>query len=248
MKYPNKPIQKGEKDKTIVNAVQKELNKKGYGPIKIDGDFGTKTQSAVKLFQAQNTDKYGNVLVSDGILGPISWASLFGENTVIKTDKVSSVLAKQALKGAISQLGVREKGGANSGPEVEKYLKSIGLGKGYPWCMAFMYWCFSEASKNLNIANPLVQTGGVMNGWNKATCKKILARDSKIDYSLVKPGHIFIMDFGGGKGHTGIVKSIDGGYITTIEGNTNVGRSREGIGVFELKRKIKDINKGFLEY
>ncbi len=248
MNYPNKPIQKGEANKTIVIAVQTKLNEKGYGPLKVDGDFGAKTQGAVKLFQAQNTDQYGNVLVSDGILGPISWASLFGEKTVIVSDKISSKLAKETLNVAISQLGVREKGGANCGPEVEMFLKSVGLGKGFPWCMAFVYWCFDEAAKNLNMPNPVVKTGGVLHGWTKAGCKKILAKDSKVDYSLVKPGHIFIMDFGGGRGHTGIVKSMEGGYITTIEGNTNVGRSREGIGVFELRRKIKDINKGFLEY
>ena len=40
-----------------------------------------------------------------------------------------------------------------------------------------------------------------------------------------------------------------GGKLVTIEGNTNDGGSREGIGVFRRdKRKIGDINVGFLDY
>ena len=87
-----------------------------------------------------------------------------------------------------------------------------------------------------------------MNAWNKATCTKIKAVDSKNNPALVQPGQIFIIDHGGGYGHTGIVKSVNGGFIKTIEGNTNDNHTREGIGVFELTRKIKDINKGFLQY
>jgi hypothetical protein len=56
------------------------------------------------------------------------------------------------------------------------------------------------------------------------------------------------MDYGGGNGHTGIVKAVNGGKIVTIEGNTNVEGGREGIGVFERTRKINSINKGFINY
>ena len=42
---------------------------------------------------------------------------------------------------------------------------------------------------------------------------------------------------------------VDGGRLTTIEGNTNDGGSREGVGVFRRsERKIASINKGFLDY
>jgi len=71
------------------------------------------------------------------------------------------------------------------------------------------------------------------------------------DPSLALPGFIFIIDTGspGGAGHTGLVEKVDGGMLVTIEGNTNEGGSREGIGVFRRsKRKILDINKGFIDY
>ena len=49
-------------------------------------------------------------------------------------------------------------------------------------------------------------------------------------------------------GHTGIVTSVEGGYIHTIEGNSNPEGSSNGIGVFELIRKISSIQKGFIIY
>src|SRR4029077_3708369 len=39
---------------------------------------------------------------------------------------------------------------------------------------------------------------------------------------------IFIMDFSAGHGHTGIVAEVQGGALTTIDGNANDGGSRKG--------------------
>nr|WP_255737702.1 TIGR02594 family protein [Cognataquiflexum nitidum] len=46
---------------------------------------------------------------------------------------------------AESQLGVREATNNNDGVDVEKYLKSAGLGAGYPWCGAFVNWSLKQA-------------------------------------------------------------------------------------------------------
>ena len=40
----------------------------------------------------------------------------------------------------------------------------------------------------------------------------------------------------------------DGGLMTTIEGNTDASKSREGGGVYRLRRKIVEANKGFVDY
>jgi len=56
------------------------------------------------------------------------------------------------------------------------------------------------------------------------------------------------MDHGNWKGHTGIVTNVSDGYIRTIEGNTNISGSREGLGVAQLNRKIISINAGFIDY
>lgn len=248
MKYPGRLIKKGESNKTIVKAIQKQLNTRGLGPIVEDGDFGNLTVSAVKLFQARTIDKQGVPLVADGVIGAVTWECLFGTTSVPQADVVKKKLNEKALEIALSQNGVREKGGPNCGPEVEAYLAAVGLGKGNAWCMAFVYWCFNKAATELSVKNPLVKTAGVLNGWNLATCTKVKAKDAEQNPAIIKPGYIFIMDYGHGKGHTGIVVSVEGGYINTIEGNTNSALSREGDGVFQQKRKIKSINKGFLVY
>ena len=48
-----------------------------------------------------------------------------------------------------SQIGAREKQ-ANSGPEVKKYLRYVGLPSGQPWCAAFVCWVYGQAG----VANP----------------------------------------------------------------------------------------------
>ena len=62
-------VEKGSKG-DAVRMLQQILTDFGYSPGAVDGDFGTKTEKAVKDFQ---TD-FG--LVVDGIVGPKSWAAL----------------------------------------------------------------------------------------------------------------------------------------------------------------------------
>jgi hypothetical protein len=152
-------------------------------------------------------------------------------------------LAEKTLQVAINQLGVSEKPvGSNAGPEVNNYLKSVGLRPGYAWCMAFIYWCVEQAAKELNEINPLVKTGGVLRQWNEVKLRKLSSRDRAI-----KPGDIFIMDYGKGLGHAGFVERVGNGIIHTIEGNTNEGGSREGYKVTRRQRLLTTINKGFIQ-
>ncbi|MDA3616382.1 CHAP domain-containing protein [Polluticaenibacter yanchengensis] len=248
MKYPGRLIKQGEKDKAIVKALQQSLKDLGIDPGAIDGDFGKTTKSAVQYFQSTNVDENGNPLVADGVVGAITWQVLFGKKTVPENSKPQGRLMKKAIEVARSQIGIMEKPpGSNAGKEVEMYLASTGLGKGYAWCMAFVYYVFNEAAKELGISNPLVKTAGCLTQWNKTTCRKIKKAEAVANPALIVPGSIFIMDFGSGLGHTGIVVSVSGGFITTIEGNTNNSGSRTGIGVFELShRKINSVNKGFI--
>jgi len=250
MKYPGRVVIKGEKDKAVVKAVQKQLNEQGCGPIDVDGDFGPKTFAAVKLFQSRFPDQNGNPLVVDGKLGPLSWSALFGESTVPINPEAQSVLLKKVLEIAKTQIGELEKPkGSNWGKPVEDYLKSVGLNFPAAWCAAFVYWCFQQACDELGKKNPVHKTAGVLNHWNNTSGKKITTAQASANPALVKPGQIFILSSGGGFGHTGLVESVNGGFLVTIEGNTNEGGSREGIGVFRRnRRKIKDINRGFIHY
>ncbi|MCD0470478.1 CHAP domain-containing protein [Flavobacterium sp. JAS] len=146
-------------------------------------------------------------------------------------------LAQKTLEIATAQIGVEEiPKHSNSGPEVEIYLKSVGLTRGYSWCMAFIYWCAQNASAQTNLKNPLKKTGGVLDQYNS---RPLLVQ------TVPKVGDIFILDLGKGLGHTGIVEKIANNIIYTIEGNTNDTGSREGYKVCRRTREIKTI-KGFL--
>jgi hypothetical protein len=54
----------------------------------------------------------------------------------------------------------------------------------------------------------------------------------------VQPGMLFCFDTGQGQGHAGLVVEVRRGNLTTIEGNTNNGGSREGVGVFPHTRRL----------
>lgn len=144
----------------------------------------------------------------------------------------------KALETALSQEGVKETTN-NGGPQVDQYLASVGLGTGYAWCMAFVYWSYQQAAKNTGITNPLTKTGGVLNQWN----------NTPPQYKKKTPsvGSIFIMDLGKGNGHTGIVTKVNAdGTINTIEGNTNAAGSANGNAVLRRKRVVGSPIVGFI--
>jgi len=143
--------------------------------------------------------------------------------------------------------------GSNKGPEVSKYLQSVGLSAGLPWCMSFVYYIFDEVCKRLSKSNTVVKTGGCMNHWQQApTEAKITIDQVKGTPALIRPGQIFIMTRPGkGLGHTGIVVAVDetARTFTSMEGNTNDQLSGEGDRVGINKRKIDGTNLvGFIDY
>jgi len=151
-------------------------------------------------------------------------------------------ISSQSLWFADKLVGVEEQPkGSNSGPQVNAFLKSVGLPPGEPWCMAFVYYCVSNACHQLNLPCPLIETGGVMDQWERTQARKMPNRDS-----AVKPGDVFIMRFAHGTGHTGFVELVKGGLIQTIEGNTNEDGSREGYEVARRSRPISSIF-GFIQ-
>lgn len=160
-------------------------------------------------------------------------------------------LQQQALYYATTQLGACEDPpGSNGGVEVENYLASVGLGTGYPWCAAFVYWCYQQAANELSVPNPLVKTAGVLNHWNLCLQKGgARIETAKLKPENILPGMIFVMDYGKSNGHTGIVESVNvkARTIIAIEGNTNEAGSREGIYVMRRERRLVSI-KGFIDY
>lgn len=134
-----------------------------------------------------------------------------------------------------SQLHVRELTGRNDGADVERYLAFVGQKKGAPWCAAFVSWALDAAGVSTppnpktawspSFANPKYQV------WSRKNHKG--NKDKTI-----QPGDVFTLFYShlGRVGHTGFIVGHTGNYWITIEGNTAGGGSREGHGVYKLKR------------
>lgn len=137
------------------------------------------------------------------------------------------------LAVARAQLGVTEIGTSNAGPQVNAYLASVGLGPGYPWCAAFVYWCAGQACRTLAVPNPLVKTGYCPTIAHWAEQHDILFREPRA-------GDVFLLYSSKLRryAHTGLVEKVAGGTIRTLEGNTNTDGSRNGVGVFALTRPV----------
>jgi len=76
--YPGASTRKHSRAAARVRQIQQRLAELGYknstgtSPLAVDGDFGNATDSAVRAFQMDNS------LTVDGIVGPATWAHLFG--------------------------------------------------------------------------------------------------------------------------------------------------------------------------
>jgi len=153
------------------------------------------------------------------------------------------------LAKALGQNSQVKEVGKNAGTDVNKIQRSAGSSSGQSWCMSWVYYIFDEFSKKMGVKNPVYKTAGVMEQWKNTKGKKITVAEARSNFSLVKPGQIFITTRGAGFGHTGIVTSVDqnGKKFTTIEANIKTKGGGEGIGV--VNRTLNDANLvGFIDY
>ena len=132
-----------------------------------------------------------------------------------------------ALRIAVGELGVKEQPVNRVKYNAWYYGKDVS-GSGYPWCMAFVQWCFAQTGEPL----PL----------KPASCGALLRwyRDKQPERIVTEPqaGDVAIFDFPGGADtdHCGIVESVGATTVTTIDGNTGVGSESNGGAVMRRTR------------
>lgn len=166
-------------------------------------------------------------------------------NTNVAENKPKTIAAL-ALQIAISQIGQKEApGNKNTGVMVDKYLAAVGLNPGYPWCQAFVNWCYEQAALQLGVPEPVPNTGGVLECWRRvAPQQKIVRAVLLANHDLIQPGDQGIMKLGTkGAGHTFLIvrterRSGAGLILHTIEGNTNEAGEREGYKVAYKERRL----------
>ena len=105
-------------------------------------------------------------------------------------------------------------------------------GAAYPWCMVFVQWVFAQAGVKLPVRT--ASCGALMRAAKAAGCWVTKG---------YQPGDVVIYDFPGGAAtdHCGIVESVDGTYISAIEGNTSSASDADGGAVERRARKFAQI-------
>ena len=137
---------------------------------------------------------------------------------------------KEVAEIYTAEIGVRERTGTNDGERVEMYLRAANLGRGNPWCAAFVTWTFKQAKV------PAVVSGYSPSWFPK---KNVIYQNRKGE---PRQADVFGIYFAS-KGRIAHVGFIDewgtGSHCVTVEGNTNDEGSREGDGVYR-KRRLKN--------
>jgi hypothetical protein len=142
------------------------------------------------------------------------------------------------LQLAQNEVGVREVGANNEGPQIVEYQSASWLPPGqWPWCAAFIAWVLMRAiltDQNSPITMAQRCKDARAYGWEEWAKKQNLEMFPESHNCL--PGDIITFDFS----HIGIVVQDDGGFIQTIEGNTNGRGDRDselGDGVWKKTRR-----------
>lgn len=198
--YPGHTLQVGSTGDAVhrlqvrLNAVR---NVKNQRELVLDGEFGNATAGRVREYQRHHK------LRVDGVVGPGTWATLFGER------KFHRNLRERAHHVATTLVGVMEQGGNNVGPMVTKIIHENGGTGPEPWCGDFQAYCYRHAGSKR-----------VSRSWAAVRLLRGLLGIRAV--SNPATGDLVRFDFSAsGLDHVGMFEKDNGnGTITTIEGNT----------------------------
>ena len=133
------------------------------------------------------------------------------------------------LEIAIGEIGVTERPKNSNNVKYNTwYYGSTVSGDAYPWCMAFVQWCFNAAGFPLPYKTA---SCSALLGWYKQHAP------SCVSYGARK-GDIAVFSFG----HTGIVESVTSDTVTCIEGNTSASDASNGGEVMRATRSLGKVS------
>ena len=166
---------------------------------------------------------------------PITASPATGQ-TAAQTNAVPRYTAKRLIAIAVAEIGYHEKisnsnlddKNANSGSgNWTKYARDLaaagyynGNKNGYAWCDVFVDWCFYIlANRDARVAQMIeCQTGDC--GAGCLYSRQYYQQQGRL-YNTPQPGDQVFFTQNGEICHTGIVETVNGNSITTIEGNTS---------------------------
>jgi uncharacterized protein (TIGR02594 family) len=135
------------KSKDEIQRIQHQLARKGFDPGAIDGVWGRLTEAAVRRFQAAHG------LVADGIVGPITHKTLFGDEP--KTEAADNP-AIPWFQEARRLIGVREVVGPGNEPKIIDWAKGRGIdyrSDDIPWCGLYVAHCVGSTLASEKLPN-----------------------------------------------------------------------------------------------
>lgn len=157
--------------------------------------------------------------------------------TTYKADSMGVLTAQKSTTGTeLMKIAQKEVGTKTGKKYWEAYFGTkFRNGDSTPWCGTFVTWCFKKAGLYSLIKDieDYGNLGYVPSYSAYANKKKIWVSANK-----AKAGDIIIF---GSSSHVGLVKSVSGNVITTIEGNT--GSTRNG----EVKQKTYSLTNSWIK-
>jgi lysozyme family protein len=239
-------ISEGAKDsgaKRLVRRVQEwcSFHKKMQTPI--DGDFGPGTKAAVEGFQLWKG------LAPTGSVDERTWAALtqpmrsaLAPVPVVPGETIYDLVLKVARQHlSVHPVEFQVKGEGNCGPWVRLYMHGK-EGDKQPWCAGFVCHVIAQAAHALDRAMPIKRQVGVDALVADADADGRFLLGSKLDAGTkrtdkIRPGSLFVnRKTASDWTHVGIVTTVSADVFTTIEGNSDVNGSREGIEVCTQSR------------
>jgi hypothetical protein len=149
-----------------------------------------------------------------------------------------AALRRQVVGIALTQEGVTESG-ANSGREVRTYLSAVDINQPDKWCVAFVFWCFEQASNLIGAKNPMKKTASTTELYDYGKKSGGLLKN----LSEVRPGDIMVLlkPIQSNR-HTGLVIEVDPKVgIVTMEGNSSNKVRR-------VTRSLKNLQREYAEF
>jgi hypothetical protein len=145
------------------------------------------------------------------------------------------LIRELALRRALTQLGVVERGRNNWGPEIARYLASTGISFPAAWCMALVHWCF----KPWKTLGGGASVGNFL-GWARQA-GIVVTRPLRGDLGCWElngdswPDHVFFVER--------VLKLGPVWTLRTVEGNTSsgvAGSQDDGGGVYRRLRVVRN--------
>lgn len=135
--------------------------------------------------------------------------------------------AEKVLAVARAEVGTKEQPVNRVKYNTAYYGRKVS-GSSYPWCCAFVWWCFKEAGAE------------ILFGKKTASCVTLLNNHKRERVEELLPGDVVFFDFNGnGKpDHVGICERYDGTTVTTIDGNTGQNEANGGSVMRKTRSKL----------